>query len=884
MLRLTEPLLFVPFGINNDFHLYQVFFEIKPQSEIKSQSKLPHWRIMPGPDKENLYLEKKLLELGNYFRHGYYDKALLGQWHLIRPNARPEAKHLQDFTQNTGSITLGLFLGAFIKIRNRKFKSNWDVITVTGELDYDPVQTWFNLKAVEDIDKKYKDAFLKIVQEKKDAKKKYLFLYISNTEDIEKTEGLDKDKNIEVKRFSLKENSLEDIVDFLFEPYSLNWNCLPLGFELDDEQQKLISCMEKIDYICTSKFEEAARNLATCRSKGYFIYGEGGSGKSAMANALARYLLLAGNIYAPVWIQLNSKELLEKIKDEKEKRLKLEFGENDAIEDHIKKLIMEKTKNIDDKLYLFIFDNLELKDDNLRLVLTAIANIFSQKNQRIIITSRIDCSDEIKVKMNLTSISPPELQENDIKKFVHDISQKNPVWLKKVKEKQDTAEYNEFINLLQQNFATAPLLMQQIIFLLSDKSIVEATEIAKCFCHTEGDIQKKAVEIYKPVLSLLSHNAKGIFFAIMYIDYYDKPIDKEHRFIAWLKEPELTNALKELRQSSLIYTLEEDNVTKYAIKSHIYIPFMFYEGLDGGINPDTNESYREVSVPFTRKLSMVIQHDMPPKFIKNVIEKEREVNEDDDFLSFYDDSDNFLILAATYSSNPEVLDILVQYSCEIDYMGESGLTLFHTALMFNPHSEIINWFITKVKEFKINIHKKNKHGQNAFHCAAYQNGNIDLFNWLYEQKVDINLKDRKGNRPFDVAIFNNSHPEVLSWFIKQKKFKMPKENTTYSILFGVTFGIIDYFLWALLINKEQAILEWFLDQSGLDINFKDKKGNNLLHLIALYEVESFRASIMLPTSRENIEWLIAQKPDLLNEKNSEDKTPQYYLDMRKNKT
>jgi len=839
---LTETALFVPFGTNKEFHLYQIVFYTVYRPPDKPKS----WTITSGGNNDDF--GKKLKELENYFVGGYYDKTLLGQWQLI---GKSDKKHLETFTRNTYSVILGLFLGTLIKIRHRAVKKAWDTVTVTGTLD-DDGGGYFRLKSVGDIDRKFKGEFLDNAQNEKD--KKHLFIYISDEEDIREGENLGVTKNIQVKRFSPGKHSLDDVIDFLFEPYSLKWNVLPP--ELDEEQLGLLNRLEEADYVSGTLFEESARGLSKGKSGGCFIYGEGGSGKSAMAAALARRLLWEGKIYAPVWIRLNSTKLLEIIDEDK---FRSGFGvpKNAGLEAHFRALISGKTENTDahgGRKYLFVFDNLELKSDDLKTILAVIKKLLYGTKHLIIFTSRFDCAESHKAGLNLATVTAPEMQEEQISALVQNLSEKNNAQSQKIEEAKNTGVYPGFVDLLHRNFKTNPAFIQHIVFLLSDLSVAEAGEAARRYGQSDKDTQEKAVEVYKAVFSLLSPKAQLVFFAILAWTYLDSIIAREDIFEAInelpefssFSNPDLTEALKELRQSCLIYTVEDNGVTKYSSKNNIFAAFVLSDELDADAM-----SYRDLYfIPLLRKkLFLTIQLDFPPDFLERVI---KEANEGLLRLKIQNVTSVSVLLsgetffmhdAASYASDPKTLEILFQNGSKIDAKNKYGKSPFLQAVMDNENPGILDWFFEK----EVNIHDTYD-GQDALQLAAGHNKTPEIIRWLVQKGFTVDKEDYASDtNAFFQAALSNPNPKVLdvlysefpdfdinakalvrtsyAIFEDTIKHEAALEALTEANLIGSDRDLINNLpiLLAATINDNIDIAKWFLNH-GAKME-KDEYGN-----------------------------------------------------------
>jgi len=165
-------------------------------------------------DKE--IINNRFKGLQEYFIN-HYLKNYLFDFHLSTYLSNGDHENITILTKDTTSIFLGIFLKAAKDIMELKFREDWEMVCATGDLKYSKNETLL-LTAVEDIDKKFEHKFKKLADENKE--KKYLFVYINDKEIKATGEGIGKNGNITVKRFS-PNDTIDDILFYLFEGLSL---------------------------------------------------------------------------------------------------------------------------------------------------------------------------------------------------------------------------------------------------------------------------------------------------------------------------------------------------------------------------------------------------------------------------------------------------------------------------------------------------------------------------------------------------------------------------------------------------------------------------------------------------------------------------------------
>lgn len=186
----------------------------------------------------------------------------------------------REISSSTQSITLGLMTAIEFVHESRILSSPWDAIVITG--DYDAAHSL--LLEVGDIAEKV-EAMRKLSA--KNPAGKILFVYVAE-------EAL---ADIPNALFFPKSTKIADFWAELFKP------------EFDGTQQRFLNRAFMFDksaaFICNEQFKLARKEARSENWKGYFIYGDGESGKTTFAYRLCSYLMSVREYYAPLWISID---------------------------------------------------------------------------------------------------------------------------------------------------------------------------------------------------------------------------------------------------------------------------------------------------------------------------------------------------------------------------------------------------------------------------------------------------------------------------------------------------------------------------------------------------------------------------------------------------
>jgi ankyrin repeat protein len=751
---MSEPLLFVPFGENQNFSLYKVFF--------KDDYPELCWSIptMFGVSEE---MRDKVENLQEYFEQRHYKKEIRGSFQGINISDR---SFFTKITPSTPSVFLGLFLAAVIKIQQRKIKSTWSTITVTGNLDYDKNSGEMNLINVEDIDLKFK-AVKAYADEHTEGR--HLFVYINSDEKVpEGTKG-----NIKVKRFS-PESSIFDVMNFVFEHYIPDMEIR----DIDDTQRRLLTNKQNF-YISTAEFEKNQEEIFKKNWSGFFIYGEGASGKSAMAQAMVRYMMWTRRIYAPLWIDQNSTEYQQG-----------EIREAQITKDDITSIICNQlhikpvnenalAAEFSEKQYLIVFDN--IFNVTLNTLLKAIDAFIDPfyKNRPLLIIISINYPDKDTLPdnlRNLMTIKPPELPQNEVKELINYQAKQNG-YLDIIEAIKDPEEYDIFLSEIVKRFGRTPGHISPAASMLRRRTVNEALASLKSI--KDKSLQENIIAIYKPLFDNLSENEQIVLFLILNCIEPDTPKSKEEIFDKLLskhyiiKNEKISNegigdSLDMLLDYHFIYRTEEAGITKYAIKSHYFLVFAFHPEFAGEYDSEKGKYLRElIMINYKWSLHIALRYDQSSEYVINILKLHKKDKVIKEFKQSY------LFTAARYSSSAENLKLLKKYlKVKINVPDEDGETAFLRAAGYNPNPEITEWFLNNLN--KKAILRKDNDGFNALWYAVLFDAKLEIIKKLidsghFNPHEHIKTGLAAGRTLFLLALEGNTNLKICEYFIDELK-------------------------------------------------------------------------------------------------------------------
>jgi len=203
-------------------------------------------------------------------------------------------------------------------------------------------------------------------------------------------------------------------------------------------------------YIPTPEFEENLQKSLLRDWAGFYIHGEGASGKSAMAGALIHYMMWTKMIYAPIWIEF--------------------IGTAPKTDDGYFINIINERLNITGSLagierafsenrYLICFDITNIDNARLSELLKGINTFitpFHNHRPYLIIINRNYPGEGLPDNIGeLNLIEPPELREEEIKILIDHLAEHGN-YQKKIKSIEDTEEYRQFFSEIVSRLGSTP--------------------------------------------------------------------------------------------------------------------------------------------------------------------------------------------------------------------------------------------------------------------------------------------------------------------------------------------------------------------------------------------------------------------------------------------
>ncbi|CAH0545924.1 unnamed protein product [Brassicogethes aeneus] len=208
-------------------------------------------------------------------------------------------------------------------------------------------------------------------------------------------------------------------------------------------------------------------------------------------------------------------------------------------------------------------------------------------------------------------------------------------------------------------------------------------------------------------------------------------------------------------------------------------------------------------------LSELIKKGIDFETIKNKIEIHKiDINE-------YDVDNCTLLYRAVECSHIKVINYLLKSKAKINKKSKSNLeSVLHCASAKST---------PKVAEILVNqgmrIEDLDKDGWTSLFHAVNSN-NTDMINWLINKKADFNHLDCKRRSILHIMAWK-CKPDLADLFIKKNRLDVNCQDLNgWTPLFSAIYG------------RNWNMVKWWLTNCDVNINYKDKKGMNIMHMVA----------------------------------------------------
>jgi ankyrin repeat protein len=820
-----EPRLFAIHGTNDVFSLYQVSFTKRPGD---NWTILPHDENAVGRD----LIGHKCRELQDYFeawqgRLNRPDRQNIGGFFGLTTITSPPK--YPKLNAGTTSVFLGIFLKAVREFKGRRFKDEWASVTVTGDIEY--INGNLQLKAAGAVKSKFNEEFSEYA---KTNPGKHLFLYIDENSSPETYfEPQEERENIQVRRFSTDDPAY-DILDFVFEPFDREE--LPSYF--NDEQKRFFKRFNNFNkyagkdqpqldvFIETAGYRSMRKTALTSSSfNGFFIWGAGGRGKTALAEQLARDMIQEGNAYAALWMKVSTDTVSKNYLHPESVHI-LEHYIESALCDFLG--IPETNRGLlfdtlSQHPWLIIFDDLEIQGMLLDTFLAAV-EIFLLKIQGcrpyLLFTSR---SKNEKIGINnrlIQDIEVPAFTEKETERFFRAAAERQTYYEEKIGRFENLPLYSGFIKNLHREWGAFPLLILQICRFLK-KETVDIPFLNRLFegldYINEKDIQKKIIALYKGIFRGHTENSqKLLLFMLNFGPQIESSQDEIEQKIRELRADislPLNDSLNELGQSLLIYSVNREEGIRYGIKGMEYMALLF--GEDFSCN-----GLREDFLDPCFLLDRMLEYDRPKREIERVLPllKKRRI----DIKTQAEREWTTLAIAVRYSTDPDVIRLLLENGWEAGSCNKDGLTPVHIAAWNNSPIETMEVLL----EYGADINEKDSHsGRTPLHVAFLKEADPRLVEFMLSQGAKINEKDSPSQQtPLHVAVIHIRDPEIFRILRRHHAdFLAPDRDGSLPLHWGAAF------------NSVKEIIDQLSE--GIDINITENDRQTPLHFASMHNHE-----------------------------------------------
>jgi ankyrin repeat protein len=704
---------------------------------------------------------------------------------------------------------------------NWRYKDTWASITATGAFDSlkeGPPNELLRLAEIEKYDKKFgldengnldpDSEFIKYVEKyeskhtkKHKNKKPHLFLYVSEDDFLESKST----ENIQVKVFSPSQNTVFDVLDYVFELPPLPKNYL------NDEQKKFFEDFEnKTKEIWQEKtivpmidtYRDAIQKINTNPQKSLFIHGINGCRKSYLAYQIARSFVWDDKKYTPIWIDFKN-----------DKATKFSLGSGGAkLAGEIWEEFSEKLT--EDKSCLVVIDGLDIGGEILDDFLLEMSGLLVHKDNIRIIYTSIIVRHSTEFDKYFIKYPPPKFTKDELIYFVDMILKQHPVAKSKIDSirqgnEKDRELYDRLIEFLCKNCANLPSMVQFIINGLNrPKANIESflNNIETSSANVTG-VTNALVDIYKNIFNLLSDNAKYLLLYMLNFNFNEyTPIEKLKDNIENItsEQPECKKKIRDIVTdkddvfgSNDVFDELFNNQFILIDKEGVKIKdSMLYKML---LSEDifAAKDLRERLVSEEKMLKYYVMQFIFMDKKENMDDKEKdERREQIEMLEFrlnrfgnrlydiiYEGGCNILHGIARFCDDKEIFDFLWDKYPKLFYyidenngkkpvVDEMGQTAFHYAAAENQ-KDILEWFLEnpgKVlgTEYYLNFLSAAAKSS-AVHFAAEFNKKLATMEFLLSQKtIVINNENNKGYTPLHYVCWKNT-PDIVKLLLEKLK-------------------------------------------------------------------------------------------------------------------
>jgi ankyrin repeat protein len=640
----------------------------------------------------------------------------------------PEFGVFENFSENTASISLGLFCSAYAVINNRKYKENYDSITITGDFQiYDGI---IQLSDVIFVKEKF-DAAKKYANNHAD--KNHLFLYISSKEIV--PEGLH-DDNLLVVRYD-STFPIECVFAEIFE-----------GAYTEEQEKELIRFRIKEienEFFQTKGAISWKKQILNPNINGLVIKGSTNTGKTITTKFLCKWLIDTNCVDDFLWITVSNN--LEFYKILQETQNEIYFNTKNKKIDGVEKYYSKGFSKFDAllkarKRSLVIIDNIEGE------YIDEIINYFSSKYSlylkdiKFIISSWHSCRKKTSLcKLNLIEKDISEVlpSDNDFPLLVKKII--NTSDFKTGYELLTETQQKEIIDVLYPICKNVPGLISVALSSITNKTLARWFQDIKAIDTIENNNDVKG-SLFQLSLETLDFFSQIVLFACLGINDFDSDINiLSYKKI--IKKKILKNKI-DISENILYSSFEElvkhsmlqINDKKIAIKNDALIYFAFSKKISSEL-----QTVRNALIDKGELIEFAMSNCLYNEFLK--------------IISTYKNKDDFsyaLLIAARINADIQFFKTLIEQGADVNYINkgnEANLAWF--VYRYCNKLEVLKYLIKNDMDYN-----KGVRGVSPLFALA-RNDSDEIFNYVIDNHLyeTIEAKCREYTLLFYVLASGN---------------------------------------------------------------------------------------------------------------------------------